>query len=75
LQQKHTYEAYYYKASFPIVLTFTTTSHKTQGATIKSKVLIDIKISFALGLTYVMLLRVTNCSNLMLQEILKPSYF
>jgi hypothetical protein len=35
-----------------------------QGATIKSKVIIDIKNSFALGLTYVMLSRITNCSNL-----------
>ncbi len=43
LQHKYTYEAYYYKTSFPIVPSFAITSHKAQGASIKSKVLIDIK--------------------------------
>jgi len=46
LQHKYTYEAYYYKTSFPIVLACAITGHKTQGATIKSKVIIHIKNSF-----------------------------
>jgi ATP-dependent DNA helicase PIF1 len=48
------------KHHFFIVLAYAITGHKAQGATIKSKVNIDIKNSFALGLTYVMLSRVTN---------------
>jgi hypothetical protein len=43
-QYKYTYEAYYYKASFPIILAYLIIGHKAQGATIKSKVLLDIKI-------------------------------
>jgi hypothetical protein len=38
LQYKYTYEACYYKTSFPIVLTYVITVHKTQGPTITSKV-------------------------------------
>ncbi len=34
LQHKYTYEAYYYKTSFSIVLTYTIIGHKAQGATI-----------------------------------------
>jgi len=46
LQHKYTFETYYYKTSFLIVLTYVITSHKAQGATIESKVIIDIKNSF-----------------------------
>ncbi len=38
LQYKYTYEACYYKTSFPIVLTYVITVHKTQGPTITCKV-------------------------------------
>jgi len=50
--------------SFPITLAYAITSHKSQGATISSKVFIDIKEALALGLTYVMLVKVTNRKNL-----------
>ncbi len=63
LQHKYTSKTYNYKKSFSIVLTYAITSHKAQGATIKSKVIIDIKNSFALGFTYVMLSKVTKNSN------------
>jgi hypothetical protein len=56
----YTYDGYYYKKSFPITLAYAIIGHKSQGATISSKVTIDIKEAFALRLTYVMLLRVTN---------------
>jgi hypothetical protein len=59
--------------SFPIVLAYAIIGYKAQGATIKSKVLLDIKNSFAL--TYVMLSRVINHSNLMIQGNLKPLDF
>jgi hypothetical protein len=75
LQHKYTYEAYYYKTSFSIVLACAIMGHKAQGATIKSKVIIHIKNSFALGRAYVMLSRVTNCSNLFIQGVLKPLDF
>jgi len=66
LQHKYTYEAYFYKTSFPIVLTYVITSHKTQGVTITPKVLIDVRESFAPSFTYVMLSRVINCVNLII---------
>jgi len=74
-QYKYTYEAYYYKASFPIILAYAIIGHKAQGATIKSKVIIDIKNPFVAYLVYVMLSRVINCSNLIIQGTLKPSDF
>ncbi len=55
LQHKYTYETYYYKTSFPIVLTYIIIGHKAHVATITSKVLVHIKKSFAPDLTYVML--------------------
>jgi ATP-dependent DNA helicase PIF1 len=58
LQHKYTCETYYYKTSFLIVLAYAITSHKTQGATIKSEVIIDIKNSFVPSLTCVMLSRI-----------------
>jgi ATP-dependent exoDNAse (exonuclease V) alpha subunit len=70
LQNKYTSETYNYSTSFSIVLTYAITGHKAQGATIKSKVIIDIKNSFALGLTYVILSRVTKNSNLSICQIL-----
>ena len=38
--------------------------HKSQGATISTNVVVDIRNAFAPGLTYVMLSRVTNRANL-----------
>ncbi len=75
LEHKYTYEAYYYKTSFPIVLAYVIASHKAQDATITSKVLVHIRKSFAPRLTYVILSRVTNHANLMIQDSLKPSDF
>jgi hypothetical protein len=48
---------------------------KHKGATIKSKVIIHIKNSFALGHAYVMLSRVINRSNLFIQGVLRPLDF
>jgi len=55
LQHKYTYETYYYKTSFPIVLAYVIIRHKTHVAKITSKVLVHIKRSFAPNLTYVTL--------------------
>ncbi len=49
--------------------------HKAQGATITSKVFIDVRDSFAIGLTYVMLSKVTNHANLMICGNLKQLDF
>jgi ATP-dependent DNA helicase PIF1 len=59
-QHKYTYDGYYYKTTLPITSAFAITGHKSQGATISSKDIIDIKEAFAPGLAYVMLSRVTN---------------
>jgi len=76
LQHKYTSKTYNYKTSFFIVLTYAITSHKAQGATIKSKVIIDIKNSIAPGLTYVMLSRLTKNSNpLICQTLIFTDFF
>jgi ATP-dependent exoDNAse (exonuclease V) alpha subunit len=74
-QHKYTYEQYYYKASFPIVLAYAMTGHKSQGATISNNVIINIRIAFAPGLTYVMLSRTTNRQHLKIVRKLVPSDF
>jgi len=47
--------------------------HKSQGATISSKVMIHICESFAQGLMYVMLSRVTSRKNLKIVKKFQPS--
>jgi ATP-dependent exoDNAse (exonuclease V) alpha subunit len=74
-KHKYTYEQHYYKASFPIVLAYAMTGHKSQGATISNKVIIDIRNAFVPGLTYVMLSRTTNRQNLKIARKLQPSDF
>jgi ATP-dependent DNA helicase PIF1 len=70
-QHKYTYDGYFYKASFLIVLAYAMTSHKSQGATIATKIIMDIKKYFTqLGLTYVMFSIVTNQNKLKKLEIL-----
>jgi len=74
-QHKYTYDAYYYKTLFPITLAYVITGHKSQGATINSKVIIDIKEAFALSFTYVMLSRVTNRKKIKITRNLTPNDF
>jgi ATP-dependent DNA helicase PIF1 len=73
-QHKYTYDGYYYKATFLITSTYAITRHKSQGATISSKVIIDIKEAFAPGLTYVMLSRVTNKKNLKIGNLIPNDF-
>jgi ABC-type uncharacterized transport system permease subunit len=68
LKHKYTSKIDHYKTSFPIVLACAIIGHKAQGATIKSKVFIHIKKSFAPSLTYVMLSRIINHSDLLICE-------
>jgi hypothetical protein len=74
-QHKYTYNGYYYKESFSITLAYVITSHKSPGTTISSKVIIDIKKTFAPHLTYVMISKVTNKKNLKLIGNLTPNDF
>jgi hypothetical protein len=46
--------------------------HKSQGAMISSKVMIHIHESFAWGLVYIMLFRVTSQKNLKIVNNLQP---
>jgi hypothetical protein len=55
-----TLEGKFYKSIFPLALAYVMIGHKSQGVTISSKVLVDIQNAFALGLTNVMLSRVTK---------------
>jgi ATP-dependent DNA helicase PIF1 len=74
-QHKYTYDGYYYKATLLITLAYAIIGHKSQGTTINSKVIIDIKEAFTPGLTYVMLSRVTNRKNLKIIGNLTPNDF
>lgn len=38
LKYRYSYNAYYYKTSFPIIITYVMTGHKAQNATIASKI-------------------------------------
>jgi hypothetical protein len=56
-------------------LAYVITSHKSPGTTISSKVIIDIKKTFALGFTYVMISKVRNKKNLKTIGNLTPNDF
>jgi hypothetical protein len=55
------------------MLSYAIIGHKSQGATISSKVIIHIREYFAWGLVYVMLSRVTSRKNLKIVNNLQPS--
>jgi hypothetical protein len=74
-QHRYTYYAYYYKASFLIVLAYAIIGHKSQGATIASNVLIEVRNAFSPRLTYIMLSQVTNQKNLKIRRTLSPTNF
>jgi len=60
IQNKYDFKRHFYKTSFPLMLGYVIIGHKSQGAMISSKVMIHIHESFARGLVYVMLSRVTS---------------
>jgi hypothetical protein len=47
IQNKYDSQGHFYKASFPLMLSYAIRGHKSQGATISSKVMIHICESFA----------------------------
>ncbi len=61
-----------YKTSFLLMLGYAIIGHKSQGATISSKVMIHICESFAWGLVYVMLSRVTSWKILKIVNNFQP---
>jgi ATP-dependent DNA helicase PIF1 len=71
----YTFDKKFYKSGFPIVLAYAMIGHKSQGATISTNVVVDIRNAFAPGLTYVMLSKVTNRKNLKIKGQLLPSHF
>ncbi len=72
IQNKYS-QGHFYKSSFVLMLGYAITRHKSQGVTISSKVMIHIRESFAQGLVYVMLYRVTSQKNLKIVNNLQPS--
>ncbi len=60
IQNKYDSQGHFYKTSFPLMLGYAIIGHKSQGVTISSKVMIQICESFAWGLVYVMISRVTS---------------
>jgi hypothetical protein len=54
------------KFTFPLSRCYSMTGHKSQGATLKGKVIIHIEEAFASGLVYTILTRVTHRKNLMI---------
>jgi hypothetical protein len=73
IQNKYDSQGHFYKTSFPLLLGYVIIGHKSQGAMISSKMMIHIHESFAQGLVYVMLFRVTNWKNLKIVNNLQPS--
>jgi hypothetical protein len=61
---RYTFNSKFFKSTFPLVLAYAMAGHKCQGATICSKVLVDVRKAFSFGLTYVMLSRVTKRTHL-----------
>jgi hypothetical protein len=47
IRNKYDSEGHFYKTSFPLMLSYAIIGHKSQGATISSKVMIHIHESFA----------------------------
>jgi hypothetical protein len=47
IQNKYDFLGHFYKASFPLMLGYAIIGHKSQGATISSKVMIHVHESFA----------------------------
>jgi hypothetical protein len=60
IQNKYDFQGHFYKTSFPLMLGHAIIRHKSQGATISSKVMIHICESFAQGSVCVMLSRLTS---------------
>lgn len=64
-----------YKRAFPLALSYAMTGHRSQGATIKSDVIIDVRDAFVPGLLYVMISRVERRSQIHIVGKLKNSMF
>jgi uncharacterized membrane protein YjdF len=47
IQNKYDYQGHFYKTLFPLMLSYAIIGHKSQGATISSKVMIHICEFFA----------------------------
>ncbi len=73
IQNKYDYQGHFNKTTFPLMLNYVITGHKSQGAMISSKVMIHIHESFAQGLVYVMLSRITSWKILKIVNNLQPS--
>jgi len=73
IQDKYDFQGHFYKTSFPLTLCYAIIGHKSQSATISSKVMIHIRESFTKGLMYVMLSRVTSWKILKIVNNRQPS--
>jgi len=64
--QKTTYmfSRMFTKHTFPLMLAYAITGHKSQGATLRGKTILHMQSAFSPGLAYVMLSRVTTRDNL-----------
>ena len=65
----------FYKSTFSLSLAYAMIGHKCHGATICSKVLVDVHKAFIPGLTYIMLSRVTERRDVKIAHWLHPHDF
>jgi hypothetical protein len=65
----------FFKSTFPLILGYAMTNYRSQGATLRGKVLVDVRHAFCPGLMYVMLSRVPSRSNLRIALKLTPKMF
>eukprot|EP00798_Chlamydomonas_sp_ICE-L_P000316 gene316-biopygen13014 len=66
----------FFKSSFPLMLAYAMTGHKSQGATLSGPTIVHMKEAFTPGLLYVMLSRVTERAHLrIVGQALTPEVF
>jgi hypothetical protein len=65
----------FFKSTFPLILGYGMTGHRSQGAILRGKVLVDVRDAFCPGLMYVMLSRVPSRRNLRIMSKLSPEMF
>lgn len=63
------------RCTFPLLLVYAMTAHASQGATIRTSVVLHVRSAFAKGMLYVMLSRVTDRTLLKLATPLTPDDF
>ncbi len=74
-QQRYRGNVARFKSTFPLILAYAITGHRSQGATLEGDVIVDVRDAFAMGLMYVVLSRIRTRKNICLVGTLTPEMF